>query len=61
MSPGQVLWINGRLACPGRGPLGSGEGLDPRDRGFTLGDGLFETLRVRGGAVQRLSAHLARL
>ncbi|MFG1349029.1 aminotransferase class IV [Xanthobacter autotrophicus] len=35
--------------------------LSPFDRGFTLGDGLFETLRVREGAVLRLSAHLARL
>ncbi|MFG1181420.1 aminotransferase class IV [Xanthobacter versatilis] len=35
--------------------------LSPFDRGFTLGDGLFETLRVREGAVLRLDAHLARL
>ncbi len=31
------------------------------DRGFTLGDGLFETIRVRQGRVQRLPAHIARL
>ncbi|MDI4663627.1 aminotransferase class IV [Xanthobacter autotrophicus] len=35
--------------------------ISPFDRGFTLGDGLFETLRVRAGAVLRLNAHLARL
>ena len=35
--------------------------ISPLDRGFTLGDGLFETLRVREGAVLRLYAHLARL
>ncbi|WP_024279397.1 aminodeoxychorismate lyase [Xanthobacter sp. 126] len=35
--------------------------VSPFDRGFTLGDGLFETLRVKGGRVQRIEAHLARL
>ncbi|MFG1371555.1 aminotransferase class IV [Xanthobacter oligotrophicus] len=35
--------------------------ISPFDRGFTLGDGLFETLRVRDGIVLRLEAHLARL
>jgi branched-chain amino acid aminotransferase len=49
------LWVNGRLVSP------SEAGLDPRDRGFTLGDGLFETMRARGGAVQWLKRHLARL
>lgn len=49
------LWLDGGLvdeaeAC-----------ISPLDRGFTLGDGLFETLRVTGGAVLRLEAHLARL
>lgn len=35
--------------------------ISPFDRGFTLGDGLFETLRVTGGKVLRVNAHLARL
>jgi branched-chain amino acid aminotransferase len=35
--------------------------LDPLDRGFTLGDGLFETMRVRGGAVPHIERHLSRL
>lgn len=35
--------------------------IDPRDRGFTLGDGLFETMRVRDGNVLRLESHFARL
>ncbi|MBF0093655.1 MAG: aminotransferase class IV family protein [Alphaproteobacteria bacterium] len=35
--------------------------IDPSDRGFTLSDGLFETLRVRAGIPQRLDAHLKRL
>ncbi|MEQ8193833.1 MAG: aminotransferase class IV [Rhodospirillales bacterium] len=35
--------------------------IDPFDRGFTLGDGLFETLRVENGVARRLEAHLKRL
>lgn len=35
--------------------------IDPADRGLTLGDGLFETIAVRGGQGSRLDAHLARL
>lgn len=35
--------------------------LDPRDRGFTLGDGLFETMRAVGGRLPLLSLHLGRL
>lgn len=50
-----VLWVNGRLISTGE------PGIDPRDRGLTLADGLFETLRVTGGVPVRLGAHLARL
>jgi branched-chain amino acid aminotransferase len=35
--------------------------LDPRDRGFTLGDGLFETMRAVGGRLPLLPLHLGRL
>lgn len=35
--------------------------IDPRDRGFTLGDGLFETMRTQNGAILRLDAHMARM
>jgi branched-chain amino acid aminotransferase len=35
--------------------------LSARDRGFTLADGVFETMRVYDGAVFRLDRHLARL
>ncbi|MBY0510365.1 MAG: aminotransferase class IV [Rhodospirillaceae bacterium] len=34
--------------------------IDPADRGFTLGDGIFETIVVRRNAVRHLAAHLAR-
>ncbi len=36
-------------------------GVALSDRGFTLADGIFETLRVRGGAVVDVQAHLERL
>lgn len=48
-------WLNGRLLAAGEA------GIDPADRGFTLGDGLFETIRVRGGDAVWLDRHLARL
>lgn len=35
--------------------------IDPADRGFLLGDGVFETIAVRGGQILRLDAHGARL
>ena len=31
------------------------------DRGFLLGDGVFETIAVRRNAVRHLAAHLSRL
>lgn len=34
--------------------------IAPDDRGFTLGDGVFETIAVRKAAPKRLTAHLAR-
>lgn len=35
--------------------------LSPLDRGFTLGDGLFETIKVSGGVIIRIAEHLTRL
>lgn len=53
--PESALSIDGELR-----PL-DGPHLDARDRGFLLGDGLFETIRVRGGVLVRWARHLARL
>ena len=53
-SPGHV-WVDGRLAN-GREPH-----LSAFDRGFMLGDGVFETLRVRGAHPTELAEHLERL
>ncbi|MGO4123994.1 aminotransferase class IV [Inquilinus sp. YAF38] len=48
-------WLNGEMLAAGAARI------DPADRGFTLGDGLFETIRVRDGAAVWLDRHLARL
>ena len=48
-------WVNGRL-------VGATEpALAVTDRGFQLGDGVFETLRVRRGVAIELDLHLRRL
>ena len=52
--PGHV-WVDGRL-MPAEGAQ-----LSVFDRGFQLGDGVFETLRVRGGHATELVDHVARL
>jgi len=44
-------WVNGRLR----------RWIDCRDRGLQYGDGLFETMRVRGHRVRFLDYHLERL
>jgi len=49
------FWLNGVERSVGE-PL-----LSPLDRGFTLADGLFETMRARNGVIFRLDAHLDRL
>jgi branched-chain amino acid aminotransferase len=36
-------------------------GVSPRDRGLTLADGLFETMRVRRGRVFQLRQHIDRI
>lgn len=53
-SPGHV-WVDGRL-LPAEGAH-----VSVYDRGFQLGDGIFETLRARGGRVIELADHLSRL
>lgn len=44
-------WVNGA----------PGEHLSVRDRGLAYGDGLFETIAVRGGRIPLLARHMARL
>ncbi|MCG8509483.1 MAG: aminotransferase class IV [Rhodospirillales bacterium] len=48
-------WLNGAFIDKSKAAIRAD------DRGFTLGDGLFETMAVRDGAVMRVDAHLARL
>ncbi|GGF24756.1 2-keto-4-methylthiobutyrate aminotransferase [Aliidongia dinghuensis] len=50
-----TVWLNGNLVA---GPAAR---IDPADRGFTLGDGLFETIRAEAGQAVGLDRHLARL
>jgi branched-chain amino acid aminotransferase len=49
------VWVDGRLMPA------DGHHLSVFDRGFQLGDGIFETLRVRGGRPTELAEHTARL
>ena len=49
------LWVNGTEMLP------NGPSLSALDRGFTLADGLFETMRAQEGVIFRLDAHLDRL
>ncbi len=50
-----TVFLNGRLVAD------SEARIEPTDRGLTLGDGLFETIAVRGRRAARTDAHLARL
>jgi len=50
-----TAWVDGRLVAADEPALLVG------DRGFQLGDGLFETLRVRRGVAIEIGLHLARL
>lgn len=52
--PGHI-WVDGRIVPA------EGAHLSAFDRGFQLGDGIFETLRARGGRVTELREHLVRL
>lgn len=49
------LWLNGTLLPPDHARI------DPADRGFALGDGVFETVLVRQGQPAHWAAHWARL
>jgi branched-subunit amino acid aminotransferase/4-amino-4-deoxychorismate lyase len=49
------VWVDGEILPA------EARHLSVFDRGFQLGDGVFETLRARGGHPTELSAHLARL
>lgn len=49
------VWVDGHL-LPAAGPH-----LSVFDRGFQLGDGIFETLRVRGSHPTEMAEHVARL
>ena len=52
---GAHVWIDGELVAA------SARHLSAFDRGFQLGDGIFETLRATGGRPTELAEHLARL
>ena len=50
-----IVWVDGRR-LPSEGAH-----VSARDRGFTLADGVFETMRARSGKVFRLDQHLTRI
>ena len=50
-----MVWLGGRLQ------VAAEAGVSPADRGFTLADGVFETIRIRGGRPAHLARHLLRL
>ncbi len=50
-----IVWLDGHLVDA------EAARIDPTDRGFLLGDGVFETIAIRDGAILRLREHLARL
>ncbi len=50
-----VVWVDGRRLPP------EGAHISARDRGFTLADGVFETMKMRQGSVFRLDRHLDRI
>ncbi|MBB2202003.1 aminotransferase class IV [Gluconacetobacter tumulisoli] len=49
------LWLNGGLVSA------DAARIDPADRGLTLGDGVFETMRVAHGRIVHVALHLDRL
>lgn len=55
MTEPRHVWVDGRLLPA------DGLHLSAFDRGFQLGDGIFETMRARGGHPTELAEHTARL
>ena len=53
--PDSLVWVDGIRAQPGAMHLSA------LDRGFTLADGLFETMLIANGVVFRPGSHLGRL
>ncbi|QDH17001.1 aminotransferase class IV [Swingsia samuiensis] len=49
------VWLNGNIQ-----PLND-TSIHPRDRGFLLGDGLFETMRIKNRHIPKFSDHIERL
>lgn len=49
------VWLDGHVVNQEKARIA------PSDRGFTLGDGLFETLLLKDGALHHLEAHLHRM
>jgi branched-chain amino acid aminotransferase len=55
MNPAAMIWVNGERQATDMAHVSAA------DRGLTLADGLFETMRAPGGRVFRLDRHLERL
>jgi len=53
--PDSIVWLNGDLVPAGSARIG------PNDRGLTLGDGLYETIRCANFIPRFADLHLARL
>jgi branched-subunit amino acid aminotransferase/4-amino-4-deoxychorismate lyase len=51
----EKVYLNGRILSS------DGGRISPLDRGLLYGDGFFETVRIEGGAPQRIERHLERL
>lgn len=49
--PGVITWVDGVATTT----------VSVQDRGLAYGDGLFETMRLRGGRIANIDRHLARL
>jgi branched-chain amino acid aminotransferase len=52
---GPIVWVNGRRLAP------DAPHVSARDRGFTLADGVFETMKAHNRRVFRLDSHLTRI